>query len=324
MPNLPTVLATNALHPDGAALLAPHARLIVAPDTSADTLRRMARDADGLIVRAKLPDDIFDCAPRVKGAVRHGVGLDFIPVEAATAKGIAVANLPGCNTQSVAEYVFGALMHLRRPLATADAAMRARGWNAARPMADSFAEIGGSTLGIIGVGTIGQRIAAIGAGGFGMRILGVSRRPGRMPPGVIEVDLDTLVRDADAIIVSCALTPGTKGLVDARRIGLMKRSAVIINVSRGPVVATAALLDALDRGAIAGAALDVHDVQPLKPDDAVFACPNLLLTPHIAAMTTTSSRVMSVGSVEEMLRILRGEDPVNFVNPECRTQRASL
>ena len=321
MPNLPTVLATNALHPDGTALIAPHARLVVAPDTADDTLRRLAREADGIIVRAKLPDDIFDHAPRVKGAVRHGVGLDFIPVEAATAKGIAVANLPGCNTQSVAEYVLGALMTLRRPLASADATMRAKGWGAARPLAEGFAEIGGSTLGIVGVGTIGKAIAAIARNGFGMRVLGASRSRGRMPGGVEEVTLDELFKQADAIVVSCAMTPQNKGLVDARLIGLMKRTAVLINVSRGPVVVTGALIKALEQGAIAGAALDVHDVQPLMPADAVFACRNLLLTPHIAAITATSSRVMSIGSVEEMLRILRGQDPINLANPGYRDRR---
>lgn len=320
MADKPTVLATNALHPDGDALIAPHARLLVAPDTADDTLRKLAREVDGIIVRAKLPDDIFEYAPRLKGAVRHGVGLDFIPVEAATAKGIAVANLPGCNTRSVAEYVFAALMQLRRPLGTADAVLRGTGWNAARPLSEGFSEIGGSTLGIIGVGTIGKAIAAIGSG-FGMRVIGASRSKGRMPAGVEEVDLDALFQEADAIVLSCALTAETKGLVDARRIGLMKRRAVLINVARGPVVVTQALLEALKQGAIAGAALDVHDVQPLAPDNPVFTVPNLLLTPHIAAITATSSRFMSVGSVEEMLLILRGQDPKNLANPGYRAQR---
>src|SRR5215210_2886447 len=109
MADLPAVLITNPMHPDGEAVLAPHARLVVAPDAGAETLRRLARDADGIIVRAKLPDDIVDHAPRLRGMVRHGVGLDFIPVEAATRRGIAVANLPGSNTQTVAEYFFSAL-----------------------------------------------------------------------------------------------------------------------------------------------------------------------------------------------------------------------
>ena len=122
MPDKPIVLLTNAMHPDGEAILAPHVRMIVPPDAQPETLREWAGEADGIIVRAKLPDDIVDHAPRLKGIVRHGVGLDFIPVAAATARGIAVANLPGSNTNAVAEYVMSALMHLRRPLQRLDSA----------------------------------------------------------------------------------------------------------------------------------------------------------------------------------------------------------
>src|ERR1700755_2466572 len=167
MPDQPIVLLTNAMHPDGEAILAPHVKMLVPPDQRPETLRQWAKDADGIIVRAKLPDDIVDHAPRLKGMVRHGVGLDFIPVAAATARGIAVANLPGSNTNAVAEYVMSALMHLRRPLYRLDARLRSEGWGASRPMADHLAELSGSTLGILGVGTIGRRIADMARGGFG-------------------------------------------------------------------------------------------------------------------------------------------------------------
>ena len=132
MPEKPVVLLTNAMHPDGEAILAPHVRLITAPDAQPETLRKWAAEADGIIVRAKLPDDIVDHAPRLKAMVRHGVGLDFIPVAAATARGVAVANLPGSNTNAVAEYVMSALMHLRRPLLRLDTQLRGEGWAAAR------------------------------------------------------------------------------------------------------------------------------------------------------------------------------------------------
>src|SRR5690349_4076389 len=161
MPDKPIVLITNAMHPDGEAILAPHVKMIVPPDARPETLREWAKDADGIIVRAKLPDDIVDHAPRLKGIVRHGVGLDFIPVAAATARGIAVANLPGSNTNAVAEYVISALMHLRRPLHRLDGSLRSDGWNAARPAADGFTELGTTMLGILGVGTIGRRIANV-------------------------------------------------------------------------------------------------------------------------------------------------------------------
>ena len=317
MPN-PVVLLTNPIHPDGEAALAGHAELVFAPDTSAETLRRLAGQATGIIVRAKLPDDIVDHAPQLTGMVRHGVGLDFIPVDAATVNGIVVANLPGSNTNAVAEFTIAALLSLRRPHAGFDARLRADGWDTARADALATREIGSETLGIVGVGAIGSRIAAIARHGFGMRVIGASRRTGGLPADVKEKPLDDVFAEADAVVLSCALTKETRGIVDERRLRLMKRDAVLINVSRGAVVDTGALMEALREHRIAGAALDVFDRQPLPPDDPLFECPNLLLTPHVAAITSTSMRAMSIGAAEEMLRILRGERPRNLVNPDAR------
>jgi D-3-phosphoglycerate dehydrogenase / 2-oxoglutarate reductase len=322
MPDNPVVLLTNPMHEDGEAILAPYVRLITAPDAQPDTytLRKWAGEADGIIVRAKLPEDILDHAPRLKAMVRHGVGLDFIPVAAATARGIAVANLPGSNTNAVAEYVMSALMHLRRPLQKLDDRLRGEGWGAARGSAEGLSELKASTLGILGVGTIGRRIAAIARDGFGMQLLGTSSRKGSVPPGIEEVGLTELFARSDAIVVSCALTEQTRGMVNRDLLGRMRPHAVLVNVSRGAVIETAALIDALRSGRIGGAALDVFDVQPLPPDNALFDCPNLLLTPHTAGITATSSRAMAVGSAEEMLRILRGEAPFNLVNPAYKAQ----
>jgi D-3-phosphoglycerate dehydrogenase len=318
MPDKPVVLLTNAMHRDGEAILSPHVRLIVAPDTSPETLRQWAADADGIIVRAKLPDDIVDHAPRLKGIVRHGVGLDFIPVAAATARGIAVANLPGSNTNAVAEYVMSALMHLRRPLQRMDTLMRAEGWAPARTMADGLTELSGTTLGILGVGTIGRRVASIARNGLGMTVLGTSRRKGSLPPGVEDVTLVELFARSNAIVVCCALTDETRKLVNQDLLAHMRPQSVLVNVSRGAVIDTPAVIEALRSGRIAGAALDVFDVQPLPPGDALFDCPNLLLTPHTAGITATSGRAMAVGSAEEMLRILRGVRPLNLINPEYK------
>ncbi|TYB90027.1 NAD(P)-dependent oxidoreductase [Oceaniovalibus sp. ACAM 378] len=310
------VLLTNPIHGDGVAILERHARLIVAPDTKADTLRQLARGVSGIIVRAQLPDDIADHAPGLKGIVRHGVGLDFIPVPQATAKGIVVANLPGSNTNAVAEYVFAAILDLRRGAAVFDRDLRDAGWDRSRSRAEKTTEISPDTLGIIGVGAIGSRVAQIAGNGFGMRVIGTSRRTGNLPAGVQEVELDRIFEEADVVVLSCTLTDETRGLVDARRLALMKPTAVLINVSRGAVIETSSLRDALITGQIAGAALDVHDLHPLPQDDPIYSCPNLMLSPHVAAITATSSRVMSTGAAEEMCRILAGEPPLNCVNPE--------
>jgi D-3-phosphoglycerate dehydrogenase len=316
MSSKPTILLTNAIHPDGEAVLSPHAQLRVAPDTKPETLRAQAADVAGIIVRAKLPDDIVDHAPKLKGMVRHGVGLDFIPVKAATARGVAVANLPGSNTQAVAEYCMSALLHLRRPLARMDGMMRREGWAPARAVAEQLSELGGTSLGILGVGTIGRRIAKIAHDGFGMKVSGTSRTKGSLPPFVEQVSLEDLFGKSDAIVISCALTDETRGIVGAALIARMPRHSVLVNVSRGAVVDTAAIIAALNSNKIGGAALDVFDVQPLPADSPLFGCPNLLLTPHTAGITASSSRAMSVGAAEEMVRILKGERPLNLVNPD--------
>ncbi len=315
MTTLPLVLLTNPIHADAVLMLAPHARVVVAQDTAPATLRTLASDAAGMIVRAQLPDDILDHAPKLRGIVRHGVGLDFVPLETATARGIPVANLPGSNTGAVAEYVFSALLALRRRLTQVDAALRRDGWLPAKTAANDHAEIGGSTLGILGMGEIGRRVAGIARHGFGMRVLGASRSASDHGGLVEPVDVATLFARSHAVVIACPLTPETRGLVDAVLIGRMRPDAVLINVARGPIVVTEAVVAALNEGRIGGAALDVFAVQPLAPDHPLHACPNLLLTPHVAGTTATSLRAMGLGAAEEMLRILSGDRPRNLVNP---------
>ena len=313
--NKPKVLLTDQIHPALRPLLAEHCEVIVAPDANATTLARLIADADGLIVRNKLAADLFDAAPRLRAVVRHGVGLDLIPVDAATARGIPVANLPGSNTIAVAEYAIAALLQLRRGLATIDGRLRSEGWASARPLADLGTELRGSVLGIVGVGAVGSRVATV-AHALGMQVLGLTRRPDTLPAGVAAADKATLFARADAVLLACPLNESTRGLVDAATLATMKPTALLINVARGAVVETPALLAALRAGLLGGAALDVHDRQPLQPGDAVFDAPNLLLTPHVAGITATSLFGMSRGAVDTMLAMLRGERPSNIVNPE--------
>ncbi|WP_148252839.1 NAD(P)-dependent oxidoreductase [Aidingimonas lacisalsi] len=315
MANQPVVLLTNPIHAEAQALLESHASLITAPDTHPDTLRKLAENADGIVVRAQLPDDIVDHAPRLKGIVRHGVGLDFIPVDAATRRGIPVANLPGVNAQAVTEFCFTTMLQLRRPLALVNDTFKQEGWDTARAIATETTEIAGTALGIVGVGTIGRRIAETARRGFGMTVMGASRHKGRMPEGIDEVDLDELFSRSDVIILSCALTDETHGLVNAYRLALMKPDAVLINVSRGPIIETDALIAALRAEAIGAAAIDVFDIQPLPNDSELLNCPRLQITPHVAGITSTSMHGMSMGAAREMIRILQGKDPQHLVNP---------
>lgn len=311
----PRVLLTNPIHPLLLPELAQHCDVILAPDAAPATIARLLAGADGLMVRSQLAPDVFEHASRLRAVVRHGVGLDMIPVAAATARGIPVANLPGSNSVAVVEYCVAAMLHLRRGLAALDARLRSDGWAAARPLADSGTELGGGVIGIVGLGAVGGRLAGVAAG-LGMRVLGLARRPDNLPAGVEPATKQALFEQADVVVLCCPLNAQTRGLVDASTVAAMKRDAVLVNVSRGPVIDTAAVLAALRQGRLGGAALDVHDHQPLSGDEPLFDCPRLLLTPHVAGITATSMLGMSRGAVATMLALLHGERPSNVVNPE--------
>lgn len=315
------VLLTNSIHPSYHEELSKECDVIVAPDTKPETLKNLISDCDGLIVRCQLPEDIFDNAPQMKAVVRHGVGLDFIPVTAATKIGIPVANLPGSNTNAVVEYCMAAIFYFRRRLDVIDSTLRSQGWGKARPLADSSTEISTTTLGIVGMGAIGSKLAKA-ATGMQMNVIALTRRPETLPSGIKAATKKELFSQSDVIALCCPLNDQTRGLVDRASIALMKSNAILINISRGPVMDTQAVLDALAAGRIAGAAMDVHDQHPLSGDEAVFDSPNLLLTPHIASITASSMRGMSKGSVETILAILHGKNVDNIVNPEVFSNKA--
>ena len=315
MPDKPLVLITDPIHPKAVAQLREQCEVLIASDATPRSLQQLMRGAHGLIVRSQLPADVFDDAPLIRAVVRHGVGVDMIPMQVATRRRIPVANLPGSNTTAVVEYCVAAMLHLRRRLYQLDASLRSDGWDPARPIANRLGELSGGVCGIVGVGAIGTRLAAVCAG-LGMQVIGLTRRPETLPPGVRGVDKRELFETSDAVILCCPLNEQTRGLVDTRAIVAMKRNAILINVARGPVIDTSALLAALREDRIAGAALDVHEVQPIPAGDPLFEAPNLLLTPHVAGITNHSLRAMSLGAATAMLALLRGERGLNIVNPE--------
>jgi D-3-phosphoglycerate dehydrogenase len=309
------VLLTNPIHPDCHEALRKECDVVVAPDIKPETLKGLISDCDGLIVRCQLSPDIFDQVQQLKAVVRHGVGLDFIPVDAATKKRIPVANLPGSNTNAVVEYCLAAIFYFRRRLDLIDSRLRSECWAKARQLADPSAEIANTTLGIIGFGAIGSKLAQAAAG-LQMKTIALTRRPEALPSGVRAVTKIELFSQSDVIVICCPLNEETRGLVDQAAISAMKPNAILINIARGPVLDTQAVIKALKSGAIAGAAMDVHDQQPMSGQEAVFDCPNLLLTPHIASITASSMKGMSEGSVATILAILNGDRPKNIVNPE--------
>ena len=312
----PRVLLTDAIAPAGEELLARTVEVVRAPDSEPSTMRRFARDADGVIIRSKLPDDIFEAAPRLRGVVVHGTGTDLVPVAAATEHGIMVANLPGINAQSVAEYCAMAMLMLARNILSIVSSLKSEAWDAARVRGAGAHEIAGMTLGIVGVGEIGGRLAKIARHGFGMNVLGHQRRLDRVPAEASAVSLEELLAKSDFVVLACPLTPQTRYLMNARTLGLMKPAAWLINVGRGPVVQEEALVEALRGKRIAGAMLDVYEHYRLEPGHPLLTLDNAILTPHLAAVTQESRARAGVAAADEMLRILRGERPRNLVNPE--------
>lgn len=315
---MPVVALTNPIDPVGERILREGGcEIRLAPDQKPETLYAVCADADAVIVRSLLPPDVLDRSPKMLAAVRHGAGVDLIPVDRATALGVIVANVPGANATTVAEFAVAQMLAASRRIETMDRTLRTRGWATARPVADNARELGGKTLGVVGVGAIGTRLSEIAALGFRMKVLGHRRDRSALPAHVTYADLPTLFGESDYIVLACPLTKETTGLASAALIARMKPSAWLLNVSRGAVVDEAALVAGLQARRIGGAVLDVYSVQPLAEDHALRTLDNVILTPHTAGLSVESVVAMSEISTRDVLRILRGERPLNLYNPDA-------
>jgi D-3-phosphoglycerate dehydrogenase len=310
------VFSTHPLHPKAAAMLTPHADLRIASALDGDTLVREGQGADILIVRAPIPPAFFTGNDALRAAIRHGAGVDMIPYDAATAAGVLIANVPGANAATVAEHVFMVTLALLRRFRSVDRDLRGKGWLAGRVHSDHGNDLGGRTLGIVGMGNIGKAIFRIARHGFGLDVVAHTRSPAGVPEGARYLPLDDLLAVADIVVLCCPLTPETTGLMSRDRIFRMKPGALLVNVSRGPVVDDTALIEALQAGRIGGAALDVFTAQPLPASHPYLQLDNVIVTPHMAGITDESMMRMGVGAAGEAIRILEGELPVNLRNPE--------
>lgn len=314
----PIVLLTNPIHPTAHALLETATEVRVAPATDPETLRQYARDAAVIIVRAPLPESLLSESPKLLGVVRHGAGLDMIPVAAATRHGIAVANVPKANAISVAEYVVGQMITLMHRLNRIDHTLRNQSWSSARKLADESTEAAEKVIGIIGVGAIGTELARICSQGLRMRVVGVRHSSAPMPPYITAVTLDEIFPLADVIVLACPLNDSTRGLVNAARIAQMKPQAFLINVSRGPVIDESALIEALSEQRLAGAALDVFEQQPLPDNSPLRTLPNVILSAHLAGITDESMQRMGRVAAEQTLALVAGQLPQHLVNAEAK------
>ncbi len=319
-PHSPLVLLTNPIETSALARLEAYACVKVASDVSAATLTREAQEADVIIVRAPIPAAVFAAGERLRAVIRHGAGLDMIPVEQASQQAVAVANVPAVNARAVAEFVIGQMITLARRAPSIDAALRQQSWNHARSLANAGFELHGKAVAIVGIGAIGKALSTICASGFGMRVLGVPRATAARANDATALPLEEALPQADYLVLACPLTTDTRGLMDARRLALLKPGAFLINVARGPVLDQDALCDALQEGRLAGAALDVFSEQPLPLNARIRTFPQILLSPHAAGITVESMHRMSHGAVTQTLQILEGQLPTHHVNTDSTEQ----
>ncbi|NLD69718.1 MAG: hydroxyacid dehydrogenase [Limnobacter sp.] len=316
MSQRPIVLLTNPIDPVAEQRLAERSEVRRASAVDADTLRRESASADGLIVRAPLPDDIFAGATRLRAVVRHGAGVDMIPIDRATEAGVPVANCPGVNAVTVAQFAIMQMLNLARRLPKITARLKSGEWHEARALADEAEDLTGKCVGIVGMGAIGTEIARIARDGLQMRVLGHRRRLAEIGPEAEPAALDVLLSQSDFVVLACPLTDETRGLIDAQRLSSMKASAFLVNVSRGAVVDQRALTASLRERRIAGAALDVFETQPLPLGSELLALDSVIATPHLAGITKQSMRRMSELAVDQILQMLDGQPPSHLVNPE--------
>jgi lactate dehydrogenase-like 2-hydroxyacid dehydrogenase len=268
----------------------------------------------------RVDDELLDRAgPQLKVVSNFAVGFDNIDVPACTRRGLPVGNTPGVLTETTADLAWALLMAAARRLVEGDRYVREGKWKTWGPMLLMGPDVHGATIGIVGFGRIGQAVARR-AKGFGMRI--VYHDLQRVPKQVeAEFDatymtLEGLLHESDFVSLHTVLSPETKGLLNAERLGWMKPTAVLVNTSRGPVVDSMALVDALRDGTIAAAALDVTDPEPLPADHPLVSLDNCLIVPHIASASRATRGKMASMAAANLLAGLRGERLPTPVNPE--------
>jgi lactate dehydrogenase-like 2-hydroxyacid dehydrogenase len=286
------------------------------------TLLEAVRGCDGILalLTDRIDDELLDAAgPGLKVVSNYAVGFDNIDVAAVTRRGIPAGNTPGVLTETTADLAFALLMAAARRLPEGDRYVRDGRWKTWGPLLLLGPDVHGATIGIVGFGRIGQAMARR-ARGFGMRVLYQDLH--RVDPaveaelGATFAPLEELLPQADFVSLHTNLTPETRGMIDAEKLGWMKASAVLVNTSRGPVIDHAALASALRDGRIFAAALDVTDPEPIPMDDPLVGLDNCLIVPHIASASRATRAKMAEMAAANLLAGGRGERLPTPINPE--------
>jgi glyoxylate reductase len=269
----------------------------------------------------RIDAEVMDRAPRLKVVSNMAVGFNNIEVAEATRRGIAVGHTPNVLTEATADMAFCLLIAAARSLVESNRYILEGRWRTWEPLGHIGQDLVGKTLGVVGMGRIGQTLARRCHRGWDMRILYSDMRS--VPAadetlGARRVDLDTLLAESDFVSVHTDLNEQTKGLFDAAAFRKMKRSAVFVNTARGPIVVQKDLVEALQKGVIFAAGLDVTDPEPIAPDDPLMKLPNAVVAPHIASATIATRTAMAEIAADNLLAGLRGEPLRCPVNPEVQ------
>lgn len=278
----------------------------VNPKIVPEQLTKMVLNYDALIVRSqtKVTKEVIEAGKRLKVIGRVGVGLDNIDLETAEKKGIMVFHVPEASANAVAELTVGLIISLARSIPQADHSMKKGKWIKEQLMGWELMD---KTLGIIGLGNVGGRVAKI-AKALGMKIL-ITKRTPPVPELLRELEaefvlLKELLQRSDVVTIHVPLTPQTKHMIGAQEIQLMKKGAFLINTSRGAIVDEKAVFDALKSGKLGGAALDVYEIEPPK-DLSLIKLPNVICTPHIGAQTERTQRIATVSIAEKIINAFK-------------------
>jgi phosphoglycerate dehydrogenase-like enzyme len=312
----------DVVRPDGSLIFAPISldQLDAAPGVRWSFLDRnlprlepeQLRDLDGLFHFSPVVDaGSLEGVERLAVIARHGVGVDFIDLDACTERGIAVTITPGGMARPMASAAVTLVLALSHRLLEREQALRERRWSEGR-----FAMLGqgltGLTLGLVGYGRIGRETARL-LRPWGMRVL-VSQRSDPGDPEVEHVPLETLLATSDVVVISCPLTPATRHLIDRERLALMKPTAVLVNIARGPIVDQAALAEALHAGRLGGAGLDVFETEPVADDDPILTAPNVVAAPHALGFWNQLFRDCVAEACSVLLEVAAGRVPPEVVN----------
>jgi len=318
MPNSPLILLVHKMHESGIGMLRQAGHLRLASGSDPATLHREVIGAEALVIRTGgvIDASLLDKGKDLKVIGRHGVGYDQIDVEAATQRGIQVVYTPGANTQSVSEHVFALMIGLSKHFPRMMSEL-ARGNYLARTSLTGR-EIAGKTLGIIGFGRIGRRVGEIAHLGFGMRVLYHDIVPApeeiELRSGARRVSFRALLESAHYVTLHVPLDAGTRGMIDRSALALLGPHTILINTSRGPVVAEVAVAEALSGGRLWGYGADVFAEEPPPPDHPLIGRPDVMLTPHSAAQTEEGLRNMATIVARDVVSVLQGSPPQYPVN----------